>query len=508
VGLYIGPSNAKLFEAGSVSALSVSNLTLAFWLKAETHQQGGGGSKLRIFRHAGATNGYYEVSIDRTGTADDLRLSYAMATSAGSGNVQQMVAAESHRALDGIWHRVVVQHESDSRVWWWVDGRQVQRGNPFRALGYSGAVTSTIGGSNDIGKWAKVSDLRIYNRFLNAAEIGLDAAGGMPGGLIGRYLIGGLPNGWDYSGRGNHLRGTEDALDETFTGCEDAPVLQFATAPRRWWAYRTVVGAASGSSDLTATPTGVAATAELGTLGVSFGASLPVSGIEATAALGTPQVAAGATLSPAGVSAAAALGAPTVAAAASLHPSGIAATAALGTPVVEAGAGMALTGVAATTALGSLIWSSADDLVAALTGVQADAALGTLVVTGGATMLPSGVAAVAALGSPTWSADGNIAVTLAGVEAITALGPPTFSSSITLLPTGVSAAAALGIPVVSGSALMTLLGVSASAQLGTLVFLTGDAVATIIARRGRVRLVGRPHGIRLVSRPHRTEFDE
>lgn len=273
MALHIAGGDAGEFSAGGVTGLSVTTLTLSFWFRMPTHIGPGTGTNLRIFRHSGATNGYYEVAVNKSGTSDELRLLYNMQTSGGSGTAIVAPIGEGHRMMDGRWHRILVQHNSDSQVYFWFDGHLVSRQNPFRALGYSGAVTSTIGGNNDFAeRWVQVSDLRIHGAMLTNAEVKADARGELVNRLlVGRYLIGANPSGFDYSGRGNHLQGTETALGTGFTGTADPPQLQFISSPR-WLTRATRIGKAStGSANATIS----------GALGLS-GAATATVGIAAT----------------------------------------------------------------------------------------------------------------------------------------------------------------------------------------------------------------------------------
>lgn len=314
-------------------------------------------------------------------------------------------------------------------------------------------------------------------------------------------------------------------------------------APRLRWVPRRIVrtAPAGGSSDLSASPTGVASTAALGTPVVAFGLGVAPAGVSSTASLGTPVSAFGLGASPAGVASAAALGTAVVTMGLSAAPAGVSSTAAVGTPVVAMGAGIAPTGVASAAALGTPAVSFGGALAASPTGVESvaaigtpavafglaaspagvssTAALGTPVVAMGLGIAPTGVASTAALGTPAVAFGGNLSASPTGVSSTASLGTPVVSFSCVILPTGVSASAALGIPVVTMGMLAAIVGVESAAALGTpdVAFTDPSTVALYIATRGKVRLAGRPYRVTMTAvpydaplsgRPYRTELTE
>lgn len=161
-------------------------------------------------------------------------------------------------------------------------------------------------------------------------------------------------------------------------------------------------------------PTGVSATASLGTTTATGTANVTASGVSATGSLGTATGSGAAATTGTGVSASSSLGTSGASGAANVTAAGQSSTASLGAPAETGDANTTATGVAVATALGTVTATggsggTAGDAFPA--GVAATAALGSAAPTGDANNTPAGVAAVSALGTVTASggsgADGN-----------------------------------------------------------------------------------------------------
>lgn len=185
---------------------------------------------------------------------------------------------------------------------------------------------------------------------------------------------------------------------------------EIASITRNPWqifvAQRAAVAAPGGAG--TATPSGVSATASIGSVQASGAASAAPAGVSASASIGTAAARGSANAVVAGVSTGAAVGSSVATGAATASPSGVAAAAAIGAAVASAG-------------------GSANAIP---TGVQAVAYLGTAVASGAATASPAGVSAGSVIG--------GVSASGAGVAS----------------PSGVSASAALGVVVASGGGIV------------------------------------------------------
>lgn len=174
------------------------------------------------------------------------------------------------------------------------------------------------------------------------------------------------------------------------------------------------------------TPTGIAATAALGSPATSNPESAAPSGVASSTALGTPAVSLNRSATPTGIACTTVLGQPNVSS--TPGPSGIAVTAALGTPAVSLNLTTAPGGIASGVVLGQ---PGAGLLSGSPTGVSASVVLGTPTVSLGRTAGPTGLALVTALGNPSLVSS----TTPSGISISASAGSP--SSSGTVLTAGV-----------------------------------------------------------------------
>jgi hypothetical protein len=199
----------------------------------------------------------------------------------------------------------------------------------------------------------------------------------------------------------------------------------------------TLVAAAGGAVNGLATPTGVSATAAVGTAAASGQGKAAPLGVSASASVGT------ATASGAASSTA--------------QPAGVAASASVGTASASGQAKAAPSGVSATAAVGTATASAASSSTAQPAGVSVLASIGLPVATGNATASPAGVAAVAAVGIVVANGAAMTTAFPAGVSATASVGAATVSASARATPAGVMAYAYVGTATASNGSVITLL---------------------------------------------------
>lgn len=198
------------------------------------------------------------------------------------------------------------------------------------------------------------------------------------------------------------------------------------------------------------------------------GATAYPSGVEATAAVGTAPATGAANAAPSGVTGTAELGtvSATGGAGANANPTGVSASAAIGTLTAAGAAEVSVVGVETTAAVGSVSASGGSGTVYATpSGVFGSAVVGTPNALGAASTSPTGVVAAGAIGATQCSGAADVVPT--GVSATTALGSTTATSATVASPTGVAVNTTVGTAGAAGAAEVLVSGAYATAAVGT-----------------------------------------
>ena len=140
-------------------------------------------------------------------------------------------------------------------------------------------------------------------------------------------------------------------------------------------------------------PTGVDATASVGSIdSVTGTAVVSPTGVAATGEIGSPSISGDSTLSLVGVAGTGVVGTAAVSADSNVTVTGVSATGSVGTAEAEAGAIVPTTGLEATSAVGSVTVNEGQGIDVSVTGVSATSAVGSIAsVTGTARVFPTGV---------------------------------------------------------------------------------------------------------------------
>lgn len=177
-----------------------------------------------------------------------------------------------------------------------------------------------------------------------------------------------------------------------------------------------------------------------------------------------------------------------------------------GSPTASAGTIVTLTGQSLTLTQGTLDFAiSAVVTLVGQTLVLSQGAVGTAY--GGSVAL-AGQTLALTQGAPSVTAGNNVTVSIVGQSLSLTQGSVVAVVDATVSLSGQALTLALGIPVLSWSSSAALTGQSLALAQGVVTTMSGDAVATILTSRGRVRLSGRPHRVTLAGRPHRVEIIE
>lgn len=363
-----------------------------------------------------------------------------------------------------VWVHVTIKKPAGSTsALYFVNGQYVGTGAAYLTDGLGPPAFFQRGGGNS---WlGTVDDIRVYNRDLDANEIGAIYSAGIEG-----------------------RREVTLLLDQFY----DLPVLQAAGGAVNVSLTGVAATAAAGTPNVTGfgnvTLTGVAATAAIGTLTTNAKANVTLTGVNATTAAGSVTITGVGNVTLTGVAGTAAVGTPTVTGLANVTLTGISASALVGALTTSAAANVTLTGVAATAQIGSLTVTGQANVT--LTGVSATAVAGDISVSvGGAVNVNiTGVAATTAVGTPTGTGLANVPVT--GVAATAQVGTLTTSAAANTSITGVAATAAVSTPTVTGAANVTLVGVSASAAAGDITVAVPTAVSVTLVGVQATAFVG------------------
>ncbi len=236
--------------------------------------------------------------------------------------------------------------------------------------------------------------------------------------------------------------------------------------------------------DVTASPTGVAGTGQVGTITESHTSAVTPTGVAGTGQVGTLTATAGTSASPTGVAGTGEVGTLTGKSDATSVLTGVVGTGQVGTLTASsAAAGTAnVTGVSGTGSAGSLTGIHVE---MTLTTLLATGGVGTLTVTGTANVVLAGVAGTGQIG--TLSEIHASLLTLAGVQASGQVGALVSQVDVTL--TGVSSAGSPGTVTTQGAAAASPSGVASTGQVGTLAASAGGSASALpagVAATGQV----------------------
>ncbi len=303
--------------------------------------------------------------------------------------------------------------------------------------------------------------------------------------------------------------------DRIITGSavEDPP--SFGTYSSGTWKAVTIAVRPAGTN-VSANPTGVAATGAANTPTVTGLANVSVTGVNATGAANAPTIVIGQTVSITGVSATGNPG--NLNGLAILDENGLAILDENGEVILDDGgilgkANVSLTGVAAagqpgtaTADTGAVNVDASPTGVAAtgavniptvtgfanvdVTGVNATGAANTPTITGFANVNVTGVNATGAANTPTVTGKAN--VTLTGVNATGAANTPTVTAAANISVTGVAATGAANTPTVTGLANVNVTGVAATGAIGTVAVTADGSVSAAPPAVTATGVVGTP----------------
>lgn len=203
------------------------------------------------------------------------------------------------------------------------------------------------------------------------------------------------------------------------TGAITLPSGNGGTFP--WATIMSVLRPASGSSPVTATPTGIASALAFGAVTVALTLGVALTGIPTAEAFGTPTATATLTASPSGIGTGETFGTPTISATLTSTPTGISTGEAFGTVTIAAAGSVSPTGIASAETFGAPVVSTR------------------------LTAVPTGVPSAAAVGTPTVTA--TLTASPTGIGTSEAVGVPAVSFTVTASPVGIGSSEAFGTPV-------------------------------------------------------------
>lgn len=253
-----------------------------------------------------------------------------------------------------------------------------------------------------------------------------------------------------------------------------------------------------GAGGVTASPTGVAATGEVGTIAVSGKANVPLTGAEGTGAAGTIAVVLNTPVALTGAEAVGAAGAIGMTGQANVPVPGVEAIGQVGDFTISGEATVELVGVSAAGAAGTItVDTGTGEVTVILAGVAATGAAGDVQVSGKALTAVPGVSAAGEVGVLAIAAAAM--ASLSGVLASGQVGSLATFTSVTVTVPGVFADGQAGLIQVTGTANVPLSGVEAQALIGLLTVIVGTLQASD-ERVIRVQLAGRTVDVELSSR--------
>lgn len=194
----------------------------------------------------------------------------------------------------------------------------------------------------------------------------------------------------------------------------ETPSGSFTIANTEQWELTTFGIQPGAGGGTTVSPTGVSATASVGTVSVTLSPTVGVTGASATGQVGSVTISTGANASVTltGLSSTGGVGSLSVTSSPLVSPSGVSATGAVGTLTVttDSSVDVSVTGVSATGAVGFLSYVLSPSV--SLTGVQATGQVGAVSIAGaGLSIAISGVQSTTAVGNVTVIEDAEITIT-------------------------------------------------------------------------------------------------
>jgi hypothetical protein len=202
------------------------------WIRLQQIWDASSGGSLQLFRQEGATTGMFDLFLSNESPAVPNLIIGMRDVSNSGANSSFNVTPLRAQLVDGNWHHVVAGISGFFSGW--LDGHRAVYENSFRDLGYSGTITTQIGGvgmANRAG--VSISNVLVFDRIPTNGEVRALQNNQHIAGEKARYCIGSTVTGTDLTGNGNNLS-TVGTLSGTFTGCDDPPHIALNTTLSKW----------------------------------------------------------------------------------------------------------------------------------------------------------------------------------------------------------------------------------------------------------------------------------
>ena len=226
------------------------------------------------------------------------------------------------------------------------------------------------------------------------------------------------------------------------------------------------VSVASGPSNITVLPSGIASEEVFGTVSANVVQTVSPAGVISSEAFGTIAVSTAIISSPTGISSAEVFGAASISTVLISSPTGIASSEAFGTPVISTAITVSPVGIASASAFGAPVVTNV--LTVTPAGIATGEAFGTPSIATTITSYPSGIPTGEAFGNPT------VGATIPGqtlnptaIASGEAFGLAAISTAITVSPAGIPSADAFGVPVVTATLTSSPTGIPTGEAFGT-----------------------------------------